>query len=174
LLMDLAKRRRKVYELTLQDLHEFAAWEFASDEEGAPDQDEATVRPYLKVPIDPSDGALVVRAIFTLADGSECTGFLSPPPPNGFLSPPPPNCPRNLGDLQPTIIASSGQVPLWFGLSSRNTGRISVLLNMLGKSAAQVFPLSYMSDAPLCNGPINGKVAGFAILHKGKVQVVWE
>src|SRR5882724_9722481 len=38
--------RKQVYELTLEDLVAFPAWEFALDEEGEPDQDEATVRPF--------------------------------------------------------------------------------------------------------------------------------
>jgi len=69
------KIRRQVYDLTLEDLNEFPVWEFALDEEGEEGQDEATVRPYMNSgKLDPSDGMFVVRAIFTLADGSKMHG----------------------------------------------------------------------------------------------------
>ena len=69
-----ATLRRQVYELSMRDLREVPAWEFASDEEGVPGQDEATVRPYEKIPADPGDGLLVVRATFIFSDESRFVG----------------------------------------------------------------------------------------------------
>ena len=71
--------RRQVYDLTLHDLNEFPVLEFALDEECEEGQDEATVRPLIaSEPLDPSDGMFVVRAVFTLADGSKMLGLLDP------------------------------------------------------------------------------------------------
>ncbi len=74
------KIRKQVYQLTLDDLSKSPVWEFALDEEGEKGQDEAAVRPYgISGALDPSDGMFVVRAIFTLADGSRLQGCLTPP-----------------------------------------------------------------------------------------------
>ena len=51
------KIRKQVYELTVDDFTEFPVWEFALDEEGEENQDEATVRPSTApLPLDCSDG----------------------------------------------------------------------------------------------------------------------
>ncbi len=44
--MSVARIRKQVYELTVDDLDRHPVWEFALDEEGEEGQDEATVRPY--------------------------------------------------------------------------------------------------------------------------------
>ena len=63
--------RKQVYELTLEDLSRFPIWEFKLDEEGEEGSDESTVRPYTASgPLDPKERMFVVRAVFTLADGS--------------------------------------------------------------------------------------------------------
>jgi hypothetical protein len=56
-----------------KDMRRFPIGEFASDEEG---QDEATVRPFdVSGALDRSDGMFVVRARFTLADGTQMLGY---------------------------------------------------------------------------------------------------
>ena len=73
------KIRRQVYDLKPADLAQSSVWEFALDEEGEEDQDEATVRPFeIDGELDPSDGMFIVRANFTLADGSAMSGYLTP------------------------------------------------------------------------------------------------
>jgi hypothetical protein len=73
--------RKQVYDLTLTDLNAVGVWEFVSDEEDVPGQNEATVRPYNATPpIDPGHGGLVVSAVFTLVDGTHMRGYLSPQP----------------------------------------------------------------------------------------------
>ena len=72
--------RRQVYELTLDDLGNFPVWEFRLDEKDEQGQDESTVRPYTASgPLDPADRMFIVRAAFTLADGSKMQGYLTPP-----------------------------------------------------------------------------------------------
>jgi hypothetical protein len=74
--------RKQVYDLTLADFDVSPVWEFASDEEGVAGQDEATVRPYeVSFPVDAAGhGGPVVRAVFTLADGTNLRGYFSPQP----------------------------------------------------------------------------------------------
>ena len=73
--------RKQVYDLTLADLNAIPVWEFAPAEEDVPGRDEATVRAYFVTPpIDTGHGGVVVRATFTLADGTNMRGYLSPQP----------------------------------------------------------------------------------------------
>ena len=75
-----ASVRKQVYELTLDDLEKFPVWEFRLDEEGEEGRDESTVRPYTPPgPLDPADRMFVVRAVFTLADGSRMQGLALEP-----------------------------------------------------------------------------------------------
>jgi len=74
--------RKQVYELTVQDFDQHPVWIFALDEEGEEGQDEATVRPRPATrPVDPTEGMMVVKARFTLADGTSMTGYITPPTP---------------------------------------------------------------------------------------------
>jgi hypothetical protein len=100
--------RKQVYDLTLADLDTAPVWEFALDEDNVAGQDEATVRPYeVAFPIDAAGhGGLVVRAAFTLADGTNLRGYLSPQPVS--LSQP--------GWIQPVVICEAGQVNFWYGI----------------------------------------------------------
>ncbi len=61
------KVRRRVYELSLDDLDRFPVWEYALDEEGEEGQDEATVRPLDGAgPVDPAEGGRIVSVPDTL------------------------------------------------------------------------------------------------------------
>ncbi len=155
--------RRQVYDLSVLDLRDWSAWEFASDEEGFPDQDEATVRPYTKIPIDPGDGLLVVRAAFRLADGTDLIGYISPPPPGTSW---------DLSSRQPVIVMQGGQVPMWFGMRQPSPEDIQGFLATLGKTNAHVFPLVYKSDASVVGGPVEGQVDGFCFLSQGRVTAI--
>ena len=100
------KVRKQVYDLTLADLATTPAWEFALDEEGEEDQDEATVRPtHGNAPIDAAAGMYVVRARFRLADGTEQVGYLTPPVQGDATWP----------AIQPVVVTPHGQVMFWFG-----------------------------------------------------------
>jgi hypothetical protein len=97
------KIRKQVYKLTVDDLREHPVWEFALDEEGEKGQDEATVRPFVSSgSVDPRAGMFVVRARFTLADGTPHVGYLTPG-----------DDPHDLGTIQPQIITEQGQVAGW-------------------------------------------------------------
>jgi len=147
------KIRRQVYELTLDDLLTSPVWEFALDEEGEPDQDEATVRPYpVTSVLDPSVGMLIVAARFWLADGTRFAGYLTPPSSDD----------RSLGAIQPQIITDSGQISFWCGRCQPDKTRA---YQLLGREAASVFPIRFESGIPLIGGAVSGTLPGFLFLE---------
>ena len=147
--------RKQVYELTLHDLSTFPVWEFKLDEDGAEAQDEATVRPFTASgPLDPADRMFVVRAVFTLADGSKMQGYFTPPV-RGH---------DTIGTLQPIIVTERGQVRFWCGTAAPGSKRLAHSYELLGKDAKRVFPLRFESDVELVGGPAKGSVPGFLVL----------
>lgn len=148
--------RKQVYELTLDDLSEFPIWEFRLDPKDEKSQDESTVRPYTASdPLDPADRMFVVRAAFTLADGSRMQGYLTPPS-RGDDSP---------GMLQPIIVTDHGQVRFWCGTTEPDPKRLAHSYGLLRKNAEQLFPLRFESEVELVGGPIRGSVPGFLVLE---------
>lgn len=147
--------RKQVYELTLRDLSTFPVWEFRLDPEGEEGRDESTVRPYSALgPLDPADGMFVVRAVFTLADGSRMCGYFTPPGRDD----------DGMGILQPIIVTDRGQVRLWCGTTTPGPKRLGQNYELLGKDPKQVFPLQFESDVDLHRGLVKGSVSGFLVL----------
>jgi len=150
--------RKQVYELTLGDLSTFPIWEFRLDaegEEGQEGRDESTVRQYSALgPLDPADGMFVVRAVFTLADGSRMRGYFTPPSRDD----------ASMGTLQPIIVTERGQVRFWCGTATPGPKRLAHNYELLGKNAKQVFPVQFESDVDLLGGPVKGSVSGFLVL----------
>src|SRR4051812_7095428 len=108
--------RKQVYELTLQDLNAFPIWEFRVDDDHNEGRDESTVGPYSKpAALDPTDRMFIVRAVFTLADGSKMQGYLTPPGRGE----------EGLGALQPIIVTDRGQVRLWCGTTPPDAKRLA-------------------------------------------------
>jgi len=148
--------RRQVYELTLDDLANYPVWEFKLDEKDEKGQDESTVRPYTASgPLAPADRMFVVRAAFTLADGSRMQGYLTPPDRGNY----------SLGTLQPIIVTDRGQVRFWCGTAVLDSKRLARSYEVLGKEAGRVFPLRFESEVELVGGPVRGSVPGFLILE---------
>jgi len=148
--------RKQVYELTLHDLSTFPVWEFRLDEEGEEGRDESTVRPYTASgPLDPTDRMFVVRAVFTLADGSRMHGYITPPGRGD----------AGIGTLQPIIVTDRGQVRFWCGTAVPDAKRLARSYELLGKDAQHVFPVRFESDVELAGGPVRGSVPGFLVLE---------
>src|SRR5947209_5549936 len=145
--------RKSVAALTLADLTNSPAWEFAIDEEGVEGQDGTTVRPYpVAENLDPSAGMFVVRANFNLADGSPMPGYLTPPV-QGEIG---------VGTYQPVVITPTGQVGFWCGIIVPDAAAIAENYRRLGKtSSSKVFPLRFESEVPLKSGTVSGEIAGF-------------
>jgi hypothetical protein len=151
-----AGARKQVYELTLDDLSQFPVWEFWLDEGGGKGQDESTVRPHAEAgPLNPADRMFVVRAVFTLADGSKMRGYLTPPVRGQ----------EGISTLQPIIVTEGGQVRFWCGTTAPDSKRLAQSYSLLGKDAKRVFPLRFESDVVLVGGPASGSVPGFLVLE---------
>jgi len=147
---------KQVYELTLDDLRTFPVWEFRVAEDSPEDQDESTVRPYIgRGPLNPADRMFVVRAVFTLADGSIMRGYFTPPGRDD----------AGIGTLQPIIVTELGQVRFWCGTAAPDAKRLAHSYALLGKNAERVFPLRFESEVELAGGVIRGSVAGFLVLE---------
>ena len=150
------RTRKQVYELTLHDLSTFPVWEFRLDEKGEEGRDESTVRPYAAFgPLEATDRMFVVRAVFTLADGSKMQGYFTPPG-RGDAS---------IGILQPIIVTDRGQVRFWCGTTAPGLKRLAHSYELLGKEAKHVFPLQFESEVELAGGPVRGSVPGFLVLE---------
>jgi hypothetical protein len=150
------KIRKQVYDLTLDDLNEYPVWEFALDEEGEEGQDEATVRPYGALDkLNPSDGMFIVRAKFTLADGSQMHGCLTPPSSKD----------DGLGVLQPVIITKDGQILFWCGVIEPNANDLAQSYKKLGRHPSEIFPIKVISDVDLVGGPVCASIPGFIVLE---------
>jgi hypothetical protein len=146
--------------LSLEDFDRFEVWEFALDEETEEGQDETTVRPFeFEGALDPSEGMFVIRASFTLADGTTMKGYLSPP----FQGD------DSLGTLQPIIVAPGGHVLFWCGRVSITAEDIAANYRRLGKvSPEQVFPVRFKSEVSLVDGPVTGELPGFIVVEDPK------
>jgi hypothetical protein len=155
--MNTALIRKQVFDLTEADFSLSPIWEFALDEEGQEDQDEATVRPYaLSGELDPAEGMFVMSARFALADGTQLFGYLTPPVQGD----------SGLSTLQPIIIVREGQVTFWYGMRVPKAEAIAKSYSRLGKaSAAEVFPIRFESTVPLLGGPVRGEIPGFLTLE---------
>jgi hypothetical protein len=93
----------------------------------------------------------IVRARFTLADGTPFVGYLTPS-----------DDPNDFGTIQPQIITERGQVGFWMGVILDD---IAPLYERLGKSAVQTFPVSFESDFPIVSGPLKGSIPAFLHLE---------
>jgi hypothetical protein len=150
------KIRKQVYHLTLEDLSRFPVWEFALDEEGEEGQDEATVRPYgVSGDLDASEGMFIVRAFFTLTDGSRLLGHLTPPAQGD----------TDLGVIQPTIVTKSGQINFWCGIVAPKPAHLTQYYEWLGNDAGRVFPIYFESEFDLVGGKITGTIPGFLLVE---------
>jgi len=148
--------RKQVYELTLHDLNTFPIWEFRLDEEDGGAQDESTVRPCIVTgPLDPADRMFVVRAVFTLADGSRMRGYITPPGRGD----------AGVGTLQPIIVTEHGQVRFWCGTAAPGPKRLAQSYELLGKEAKRIFPLRFESEVELAGGPVRNSVPGFLVME---------
>lgn len=153
------KLRKQCYDLLPRDLEQFPVWEFALDEEGEENQDEATVRPCtVDKPVDPTAGMLIVRAMFTFADGTLAYGYLTPPV-KGETS---------LGIVQPVIVTAHGQVMFWCGGTPPLPDQLAANYRLLARDAGRVFPLAFESVVLVSGGAVRGLLSGFLVLADWK------
>jgi hypothetical protein len=148
--------RKQVYDLRLEDFERHPVWEFALDEEGEEGQDEATVRPYsVAGPADSAEGTLVVRARFTLADGTTMFGWITPPSPDF----------AGLGTIRPQIITPDGPVSFWCGVLKPTRKDLTLNYERLGRTADRIFPVHFTSEIEVVGGPVTGVLKGFLCME---------
>jgi hypothetical protein len=97
----------------------------------------------------------VVRAVFTLADGSKMRGYCSPPLQGD----------DSIGILQPIIVTNRGQVRFWCGTTEPDSKRLARNYEWLGKDAGRLFPVHFESEVELVGGPVRGSMPGFLVLE---------
>jgi hypothetical protein len=112
------------------------------------DTDEETFRPYAeKLPADPSEGMLLVRAAISLNDGSTYPGFMTPG--------------SGLGAQQLQIFVDDRVFGFWGGMVGIAERAQQELYATLGKDPEAIFPLRFVADPGLTTGIVEGQVDGF-------------
>jgi hypothetical protein len=155
--------RKQDYDLALDDLAQFPAWEYALDEEEHEGQDERTVRPYFaSPPLDLGQAYLIVRASFYLADGTQMTGYIKPLESGnvGMIKPLIP------ADMNPIIITQQGRIAFWYGASQPSPEEISQNYAILNKAPSDAFPITFTSDVEVLKGITDGVLEGFLYCDK--------
>jgi len=157
------KIRIQEYNLTLQNVLDYPAWEFALDEETIEGQDERTVRPYIvEPPLNLEEAYFIVRASFFLADGTQLKGLITPRSSsiNHFI----PNVFPY--DLQPRIITENGKVEFCYGANDLDRDKLDNNYQKLGKLPSEVFPLRFSSDISVMDSITTGYLDGFMFFDK--------
>ena len=146
--------RKPANELMPADLEQFPVWEWASDEEGEEDQDETTVRPVRLDRLVRTDKSYIVKADFTLADGTVFVGVFTSAK----------HMPETVGWLHPVIFTEQGQVLFYYGVRKPTPQVILQNYQRLGKSASEVFPIEFHALVGVENGVSQGMIEGFLYL----------
>jgi hypothetical protein len=155
--------RKQVYKLTPQDFAAHPVWEFARDEEGVAGQDEATVRPFeVDGALEAGVGMFVVRATFTLADGSSRPGYLTPPPAGD----------TSLGTSQPIVVTDGGQVGFWRGMFAPDKAELDRCYSLLARTGDETFPVIATSAVDLVGGPVTVSIPGFLVCEDFRTQKI--
>lgn len=152
----LERIRKPASELMPADLEQFSVWEWASDEEGEEDQDETTVRPVLLDRPLRANISYIIKADFTLADGTVFVGVFTSAE----------RMPETVGWLHPVIFTEQGQVLFYYGVMKPAPQQILQNYERLGKTAAEVFPIEFHAAAGVENSVSQGMIGGFLYLTK--------
>ena len=130
------------------------------------DTDEETFRPWTgPLPVDASEGMTLARADFTLADGTRLGGFLTPAVEGDPSGP--------LGIMQPQLFLPDGTLGgFWEGMFGRDPSVHAAFYQTLGKSPAEVFPVTCSVQPGLATGIITAVLEGFYTTgKKSAVQI---
>src|SRR5665213_1248564 len=130
------------------------------DEPWYDETDEATYRPWPGPPPYRCSGLnaldVIVRAQFTLADGTKLEGFARPP------SPPDGDAGYSLGFRQPALFLPGGSmIGFWLGGRESCEPDRGQFYSELRKTPSQVFPIMYQSFPGLIDTPDAGSIDGF-------------
>jgi hypothetical protein len=156
--------RKQVSELTSSDLERYPVWEFALDEEGEEGQDEETVKPRPDLrEVDPGAGTFVVKTRFHAREGTPFRGYLTV---SGRRK-------HDLGDAQPVIVDGPKQILFWFGIVEPTRSQVDESYTLIGKSAEELFPLSFEPEVPIRGARLPLTIPGFLYLTaNGRVRTI--
>lgn len=164
------RRRKHLMDLTPADLEQCPVWvsvmDTYEDEDDEQEEDTRwTLTPYpyhydsaktLSISL-----VCIVRAEFTLADGTRLTGLVKAKG-TGMTA---------VQDVQPAIVTEHGSVEFYCGLRPPAPDEIARNYQRLGKKTEQVFPVQYKSAMNLAGGrvegPYEGRLDGFYYLVTG-------
>jgi len=133
------KTRKPVNELTVEDLHTFPIWEFATDEEGVEGQDETWVRPIRRNQVPMGAYSQLVAADFSTAGGAKLQGFMTVTTADDIEITPGSVVGESLYLVLPGMSEERAREE---GLSWAIQSRKEVV-EAFGGSAATVFPMAY-------------------------------
>jgi hypothetical protein len=142
--------RKRVGDLTLDDLDASACWEFATDELDVDGQDEETVRPRPDWQVaDPAHGLAIVSAHFSAKDGTRYRGYYYVSTDDGLAS------------QQPTVVTGTGQVNFWLSMFPPTQAVLDASFATLDTDSKRLFPLSFKGDLPTVGHKASGVVPSF-------------
>jgi len=160
--------------LTQSDFERFPVWvgvhTLDYDEPWYNETDEETFRPWSGVlPVDPSEGMLLVRSQMVLADGTNFIGFITPAHGTGEVND------TELGTVQPNLFSAKGSlVAFWGGMFGISDEVKKSTYNLLERTPNQVFPIRFSAEYGLTQGKQSGEIRGFCKMtdfKSGKVEV---
>lgn len=160
--------RREVHELTAADLREHPAWWFPPPDGHLTGPDLGTVMPADAAAADASGacefppGRWLVRAVFTLADGTAFDGHVS------YVAGESPDA----ATQEPTLCTPRGQVPLWHGVVVPDAHAVARMLEQVGRPRAAVFPLRWRAVLRPVSGGLEGEADGFLVWRNRRVETV--
>jgi hypothetical protein len=156
---------RQFGDLTPSDFDRYPVWiachTVDSDEPWYENTDEETFRPWTgPLPVDPSEGMLLVRATIELNDRTRYEGFVTPAFEAG-----------DLGTQQPQIFVQGRRFGLWGGMFGVPLEERTAMYDALGKKADAVFPLRFSADPAVAGGVASGLAAGFYRLSDTGIEI---
>jgi hypothetical protein len=127
------------------------------DEPWYDDTDEETFRPWTgPLPASPDVGMLLVRAEFTLHDGTRFGGFVTP-----VFDDEPADRDLRLSTQQPAIFAPNRILQFWCGGIEPSAARIADTYRALDRQPDRVFPIAFRAMPGLTTGNTEGMILGF-------------
>jgi hypothetical protein len=145
------KIRKQIDDLTLGDLQEFPIWEYCLDEECEEGQDECTVRPF-RIGECNLESMFICSVTFTLANGKQYLGFVSPE--------------DDLGYSLPTLyIDNEKLIHFWHG-PKPPIEEIDKYLEWLGGRHSNIFPIIWRTPFLSESLPQQGIIDGMYYLEE--------
>jgi hypothetical protein len=139
-----------VNELNASDFEVFPCWEYTSDEEGDPDQDECTVRPLPMAELAGATQQVFVQAAFSFPNGEIRPGMVTL------------NAGADPSGHQPVLFLPDGPLGFYEGAIQPKPAEVKRFVAALKRVSSDPQPVRYASallsgnGAPLASGSLEG------------------